>query len=333
MVSPASNYQQSFLDLSMINPFAYAKIETSKTQKTIHDVHVSVGSSNIIVDGIRNLISIPSKVLLWNSSFNSGNVSTETIDKVKEYLHEQDLHDVHVSVNEYNPGPIWKRTFSNPKTSKLAKIWGIPKCLMETFLPSKLLGHGDHYDPLSNTIHIFSNDPAIALHECGHAKDFNSRENPILYRLSSKLPYVGSIITLYHEYKATSNATAYIREKKWDTILAHSFKVLIPAYATYCADAVFPDIGEKMWRMIDICNDDNNASLPDFNSTKTWTMMDFENLLFKTLRMEECESLQKVLPIYTLGFGAIMLTGHLIGRILANKVKNDKPDPKAKTSI
>lgn len=293
------NNQQGSLFFSRVNPFATAKNTAQNTEKTVSDVHVEVGSSNILVDGIRNILSIPAKLLIGSSSVNSGNVSAETIEKMKEYLHENGLHDVHVSVNQYKPQDVWKRTFTNPKTSLLSKVFlGIPSSLMATFTFPKLTGFpGDHYNALSNTVHLFSNNTAIALHECGHAKDFNSRENPGLYSTIRALPYVGSISTLYQEYKATNNAMGYLREKKWDTLLANSFKVLIPAYALYCAAAVLPGISyAEVMRIGTFCLSDDSQS-------------------------SACqEALQ---PLKTLGLeiARIVLAGHLVGRVLAANVK------------
>lgn len=301
MVQPVNN-QQGSLFFSRVNPFATAKNTAQNTEKTVSDVHVEVGSSNILVDGIRNILSIPNKLLIGTSSVNSGNVSAETIEKMQEYLHENGLHDVHVSVNQYKPQDVWKRTFTNPKTSLLSKVFlGIPSSLMATFTFSKLTGFpGDHYNALSNTVHLFSNNTAIALHECGHAKDFNSRENPGLYStIRAPLPYVGSIGTLYQEYKATNNAMSYLREKKWDTLLANSFKVLIPAYATYCAAAVLPAIGfAEGMKMGMFC------SHVGFQSSF-------------------CQEALHPLKTYVLRTAGIVLVGHLVGRVLAANVKKN----------
>lgn len=299
----AVNNQQGSLFFSKINPFATAINTAKNTEKTVNDVHVEVGSSNIFVDGIRNILSIPTKLLMCTLSVNSGNVSAETIEKMKEYLHENGLHDVHVFVNQYKPQDVWKRTFTNPKTSLLSKVFlGIPTSLMETFTFTKLTGYpGDYYNPLSNTVHLFSNNTAIALHECGHAKDFNSRENPGLYNTIRLLPYVGSIVTLYQEFLATNNAMSYLREKKWDTLLANSFKVLIPAYAIYCSEAVLPKLDNVEYMIIRIsCSQGGSQS-------------------------NACQKAQQPLKTYLLGSAGFLLAGHLVGRVLAANVKKAGP--------
>ncbi len=228
--------------IQSINPFApaAATLLDLEAPKKKEQINIQVGSSNFLVDGIRNVLSIPEKILLLNSKFNSGGVSEETILKMRDFLHENGLHDVSISVNQYKPQEVWRRIFTNPKTSLLSKCTvGIAAGLFETLAIPKLTGYiGDHYSPLPNTVHLFSDDLAIALHECGHAKDFNERANPILYALTSRLPVVGPFLTLYQEGIATDNAIAHLRGKNLSVEVKHALKVLVPAYTTYCAAAI-----------------------------------------------------------------------------------------------
>lgn len=229
--------------LSYVNPFQMVHVEPdlAKNQK---DIKIEVGSDNRVVDTIRNILSIPDKLLLWNSKMNSGNVSPSVIEEMRNYLDSEGLHDVSVSVNQYKPQESWQRAFSNPKTSLLAKMTGgITSSLLETFSFNKLTGFiGDHYNPFSNTVHLFSDDIAIALHECGHAKDFNSRRNPSLYVALGAIPTVGPIAVIMREYLATHNAIQYMQNRCTKENVQHAYKMLTPALATYVADALFPDL-------------------------------------------------------------------------------------------
>ncbi|MBU6382779.1 MAG: hypothetical protein KGR16_00470 [Verrucomicrobia bacterium] len=220
------------MELSSINPFARKQeIEAPQSNKTKEMIEISVGASDRIVDGIRNLLSIPAKLFLWNSKFGSGNISQETLDKMRNYLHENGLHDVRVSVNEYDPGSTWIRIMSNPKTSRLSKCTiGLADGIITTLAVSKLTGFpGDRFSPSANTIYLFSDDASIALHEAGHAKDFHTRENPVLYGLASRLP----LVTLYQEAVATQNAIQYLRNKGDIPGVKKAFTLLTPALATY----------------------------------------------------------------------------------------------------
>ena len=46
------------------------------------------------------------------------------------------------------------------------------------FAAFPFIGGGDHYNPYTNTINIYSDHRAIVLHEGGHAKDFARRRCP-----------------------------------------------------------------------------------------------------------------------------------------------------------
>lgn len=291
---------------SFINPFAANESILEKKQKS--DILIEVGSSNVLVDGIRNFLSIPVKLILWDSKVNSGNVSQETIEKMRDFLDEKGLHDVNVSVNQYKPQLVWQRTFTNPKTSFLSKCTvGLATCLMETLAIPKLTGLGDHYNPSSNTVHLFSNDTAIALHECGHAEDFNNRLNPILYGIAGRLPYIGMPCTLYHEFTATSNACTYLANRSLKD-LKQAFTLLTPAFATYCAAA--------------ICTPPNVMEIMDYASHCSEPQWDFGEKACNDFKSDALKS--------TITFISVIAIGHVIGRILAARVNLS---PKIDSSI
>jgi hypothetical protein len=65
------------------------------------------------------------------------------------------------------------RILKNPRTSILGKGLGLA-----TYAPTALLMNamrGSHYNPFSDTTHLYGNSPATLTHELGHAIDFNSR--------------------------------------------------------------------------------------------------------------------------------------------------------------
>jgi hypothetical protein len=65
------------------------------------------------------------------------------------------------------------RILTNKRTSLLGKGLGLA-----TYGPTALLMNlhrGSHYNPFSDTTHLYGNSPATLTHELGHAIDFNSR--------------------------------------------------------------------------------------------------------------------------------------------------------------
>ena len=104
--------------INSINPLALKKPTQDLPLhiKQKDSIHIEIGSSNWLIDTFRNLASIPLKIVLFNSNIQSGNISPEILEKMRDFLHENQLHDVLVSVNQYKPQQVWSRTFSNPNT-------------------------------------------------------------------------------------------------------------------------------------------------------------------------------------------------------------------------
>ena len=128
-----------------------------------------------IVDGIGWIVGIPSKVMLLSTRVDNHFVSHGTEQSLQEYLDANKLDRVKVRLNQYAPLDEWRRLRGN---KSVAPGWqytlGTLATLGYTVLPGRILG-GDNYNPFTNTINLYSDHPAIALHEAGHAKDFSRR--------------------------------------------------------------------------------------------------------------------------------------------------------------
>lgn len=173
--------------------------------------------------------SLLSKLILWNRKVDSHRISDETVEALKAYLELNELHHVKVRVNAYSVADEWRRTFRN---HSVAPGWrytlGFLAWLQYTAFPGRFFG-GDNYNPYSNTINLYSDIPAIALHEGGHAKDFAQREWKGTYAFSYMIPFVN----LYHEALATSDALGYLRAQDDLAMQKEGYNVLYPAYGTY----------------------------------------------------------------------------------------------------
>ncbi len=275
--------------LAYFNPFATTSSLRPSAKK--EDVEVQQGKTGTALSAFRFLFNAPSKLLLWNRYIGSGNISAETIDAAKTFLHDGGLHNVAILADAYSPGTVWHRIFSNPRTSLLGKCTlGLGSGITHSLGLFKLIG-ADHYDPMANTVNLFSNDPSMALHECGHAQDFQHRLNPSLYFLTRSpifsfvSPIVGGLPTLYQEYQASNNAIQYLRDHGQLDAVKSALKTLIPAFASYCAVMV------------------SKGSLSIYLDTKNCMLGD----------MNACNSLiQAAIPVIT-----IFTIGHAIGRVLA----------------
>lgn len=173
--------------------------------------------------------SLFSKLILWNADADSHEFSTETEAVLKEYLAANSLTNVKVRINSCNvPGEL-KRTLRN---RSVAPGWrytlGMIAWLQYTIMPGRFFG-GDNYNPYSNTINLYSDSPAIALHEAGHAKDFAQRTYKGTYAFAYMLPF----FNLYPEAVATADALGYLRTHTALNNQKEGYNTLYPAYGTY----------------------------------------------------------------------------------------------------
>ena len=205
---------------------------------TSHDYPLPAGESqiergrpNVVIDGVGWVLGIPSKVLLWDQRMDNHDISQKTEADLAEYLAKNELPHVKVRLNEYDPIGEWQRLGKN---KQVGAGWrysvGALATLGYTILPGRLFG-GDNYNPFTNTISIYSDHPAVALHEGGHAKDFGQRTYKGTYGVAYLLPFV----SLNHEEIATSDALTYLAAEGKAEELEEAYVILYPAYGSHVA--------------------------------------------------------------------------------------------------
>ncbi len=173
--------------------------------------------------------SLFGKLILWNASVDSHQFSEETELALKEYLQSNHLTDVKVRINSCNvPGEL-KRTIRNKSVGAGWRYtFGMIAWVQYTIMPGRFFG-GDNYNPYSNTINIYSDSPAITLHEAGHAKDFSQRKYKGTYAFAYMIPF----FNLYPEALATRDALGYLRTNESMEYQKEGYNTLYPAYGTY----------------------------------------------------------------------------------------------------
>jgi hypothetical protein len=196
------------------------------------------------VDFLGNVLALPVKLILWNWKVAVHSISPETEQKLVEYVNSQDLpafKDARFRLNEYRPGQDLSRLVHNHYVAWPYRLLiGAPVTLIfDVLLPGRLFPWGDYYNPYTNTVHLFSDHPAVALHEAGHAHDFATRRLKGTYALLRIIPGVD----LYQEYKASKEAFRYLRDRQDLEAEVAAYKVLYPAYGTYVGGYIFPPIG------------------------------------------------------------------------------------------
>lgn len=192
------------------------------------------GQPNKVLDTIGWVWGIPNKIILWDRRIDNHRIGPQTEAAVADYLAKNELSSVKVRLNQYHPGDDWRRLAANDSVGAGWRYTlGAISVLGETILPGRVFG-GDHFNPFTNTIHIYSDVPAVAIHEAGHSKDFAQREWKGTYAAVYLLPGV----PLYHEAKATNDALGYLRTESDEQTQKDAYEILYPAYGTYVGGAL-----------------------------------------------------------------------------------------------
>lgn len=187
------------------------------------------GKPRPIIDAFGWVWGIPTKIILWNRKADNHRISPETEQVLANYLAENQLDEIKVRVNQYRPIDDWKRL---TRHKGVAWPWrytfGAVSVLGETLIPGRLFG-GDHYNPYTGTIHLYSDLASVAIHEGAHAKDFARRHYPGTYAAV----YIVPLVPLWHERLATNDTLAYFETQPNEAHRREAYHVLYPAYGTY----------------------------------------------------------------------------------------------------
>jgi len=188
------------------------------------------GEPHRFIDGLGHyVVSLPSKLLLWNWDVDNHDISLRTEAALRTYLRENGLDNVKVRLNQYEASGEWERLFKN---DAIHPVWrytvGVIATAFYTLFPGRVFG-GDNYNPYTNTINLYSDHESIALHEASHAKDFAKREWKGLYAFLYVLP----LFPIYHEAVATGDTIGYHKWKQDTENEKADYKILYPAYATH----------------------------------------------------------------------------------------------------
>ncbi len=188
------------------------------------DVTFEYGKPNKFLDGLASMASFPSRVLPMTSKVNSHILSRETTDKLAYYLRENDLGDVLVRVNQYDPAGEWRRLRKN---SRIAPGWrytfGTAGLVQYTLFPVRLFG-GDYYNPFTNSLYVNSDLPAVLIVEAAYAKDVHSRRLPGTYAAINEFP----VLKLWRYKRAVDETIGYANLTDDWNLEKETYRVVYP---------------------------------------------------------------------------------------------------------
>jgi hypothetical protein len=200
------------------------------------------GRSVPILDGLNHyLLSLPSKLLLLNWRLQDHELPERNRSILERYLALNRLHSVKVRHNQWAPLDEWRRMWSNGQVGVgYRATLGMIAWLRYTLFPDRVfgglplpfVGGGDHFNPFSNSVNVFSSDLGILLHEGGHAKDYvRHRAKGTTFVLLRLLPG----IDLFQEAVASQDAIQFLYCIGEEHEEVRAYATLIPAYSTYVA--------------------------------------------------------------------------------------------------
>ena len=174
--------------------------------ESANPIDIERGRPRKIVDGIGWIFGIPSKILLWNWQANNHRVSDHTQNELIGYMAANSLDSTKVRINQYRPLDEWRRLGKNKRVGAGWRYTvGAVHTLGDTIFPGRLIG-GDHYNPYTDTVHIYSDIPALALEQSAYAKDVHQRPYPGTYAVVYDLPFV----RLWREHQNKEDVFSYV---------------------------------------------------------------------------------------------------------------------------
>jgi hypothetical protein len=191
------------------------------------DPQVERGKRCPLLDTVGWVVGVPSKIVMLDRRVNNHDVSAATETAACDYLARNGLDDVKVRINEYAPGDEWKRLAHNTSVAWPVRYSLGTLCVLGyTLLPGRVFG-GDQYNPYTNTINLYSDVPAIAVYEGGHAQDYATCPHKGLYAVANAVPGVNIV----HETRASGDAITYLHEYGTAEEMKEGYRAIYPAFA------------------------------------------------------------------------------------------------------
>ncbi len=207
-------------------PYHYGRFHPQEpTGRSVEPVEIVYGKPHKTLDRMAWVIGLPNRILTLNKNTDNHKIAPETVEQLKVYLAENDITDVYVAVNDYDPKGQWKRLIAN---ERIAPFWrysaGVFTWLGYTCFPNRVFG-GDRYDPYANTLNLSSDVPAVVLSEAAYAKDIHSQRYPGAYAaIVNDLP----VLSVWRKTRAANDVLGYASvNDDWHTE-EEAYQVLYP---------------------------------------------------------------------------------------------------------
>lgn len=209
-------------------PYRYGSFSTPEKPRPT-EVAFEYGEPNKVLDGMAWFTGLWSRLLTLNKHVNNHEFSEATRDKLISYMEENELEDVLVRINQYDPKGEWRRLRENKLVAPGYKYtMGILSLAGYTILPGRVFG-GDEYNPYTNSLYINSDVAAIALHEAAYAKDIHARSYPGGYAMVNEIP----MAAMWRHTNGINDVLGYARLKDDWKLESETYRVIYPQMGVY----------------------------------------------------------------------------------------------------
>lgn len=204
-------------------PYRYGHFRPPEDNST-REVDFEYGEPHKVLDSVAWVTGIWSRILSLNSHVNNHDLTNETRAKLTAYLEENDLTDVLVRVNQYDPKGEWRRLREN---RRVAPGWrytaGVLSVVHYSILPGRVFG-GDQYNPFTNSLYLNSDVSAVVMHEAAYAKDIHSQPLPGTYAVFNEIP----VMSLWRHTRGVNDILAYARTHDDWKVERETYRVVYP---------------------------------------------------------------------------------------------------------
>lgn len=181
-----------------------------------------------ISQGIGWLVSLPRRLFFFDYGVSNGLSSEKTKSVLAMLENDSTLKNLTVRVNHNQPLYDTKRLFTDPTIKERNGFLARALLGTQITLGAELfseLSRGDYYNPMTQSLALYSDVESISLHEMGHHKDFQRFKRDWIYNALRPI----APVTLYQE----ARASLFARKDLSDSDKYQFARYLIPAFLTY----------------------------------------------------------------------------------------------------
>ncbi|MBS0204623.1 MAG: hypothetical protein JSS49_17095 [Planctomycetes bacterium] len=212
-------------------PYRFGHFHSDRVHETPDQAVFVFGQPSKTLDRMAWVVALPTRLLQLHPKVNSHTLSADTTEKLQAYLQENDITDVLVRVNQYDPGGEWRRLRQN---TRIAPGWrytfGTASVIGYTLIPGRVFG-GDAYNPFTNSLYVNSDVAAMLITEAAYAKDIHSRSLPGTYAAINEFP----VLTLWRHTNAVNDTLGYaLKDDDWE-LERETYRTVYPLMGIHAA--------------------------------------------------------------------------------------------------